>query len=452
LPLRAGSIGPVWIFESIATVNAGSILSIYLVLLGLQAIAALGLDALNIRFVRQHLPAMPEFLRGRVDNETYSKAGQYTLAKQRLAMAGTIVESVWLLAFIWAGFFGSLDRLVSALPAGAYVRGVLYIWIVAFLFMLQALPFDLYAVFVIEERFGFNKTTWKTWLTDLARNLIVGALLSIPLLLGVFWFVDRTGAAWWLYAFGFFAGFQLLLVWAYPLVIAPLFNKFSPLAEGDLRRAIMSLADRAAFRIAGVYVMDGSKRSAHGNAYFTGLGRNKRIVLFDTLLAQLNVDQSVAVLAHEIGHQLRRHVWRLLGLVLLGVLFGFWCLSRLIDYPPFFAAFGFEHAGTYQALTIFAFASAPVTFFLSPLLAAVSRRYEYEADRFAAAMTGRPETLADALWELSKHNLINFAPHPWYSFFHYSHPTLAERVAALVPEKPGAAPQGEQARAAPKRR
>jgi STE24 endopeptidase len=414
---------------------ADTILTAYLLIFTVQLLVALGLDLLNLRHVQRNLTKIPEFFRDRIDIETYQRAAAYTAAKQRLGIVETLVGSALLLLLILTGVFGRLDSQAAQWQLGEFTTGIVFIWLLSLIFGAAAVPFNVYAVFVIEERFGFNRMTFKTWLADLLKSVIVGAIITAPLLWMLFWILDFTGPAWWIYAFGFFALFQLLIMYLYPAVIAPLFNRFNPLPDGDLRQAILDLARRARFRHAGIFVMDGSKRSSHGNAYFTGLGKNKRIVLFDTLLTQLNAEQTVGVLAHEIGHQLKHHVLKLLLLILTVVFAGFWLLGQLIDYPPFFEAFGLTRVSAHGALAVFAFASAPFTFFLTPALASLSRRFEYAADRFAAEVTGRPLSLADALWELSRHNLVNFTPHPWYSFFHYSHPTLPERVRALMKQE-----------------
>jgi len=220
-------------------------------------------------------------------------------------------------------------------------------------------------------------------------------------------------------------------MYVYPVWIAPLFNKFTPLAEGALRDTIFAVAEKVGFKTSGIFVMDGSKRSSHGNAYFTGFGKNKRIVLFDTLIENLGDAGTVAVLAHEMGHQKKNHIKKLLCLSLLIMLVGFWILSLLINYLPFFEAFGFKQTSYHGALIIFSFAAAPVTYFLSPLISVLSRRFEYQADRFAVAATGNGTDLTEALLALSKKNLSNLTPHPWFSFFHYSHPTLHERLRAI---------------------
>jgi STE24 endopeptidase len=243
--------------------------------------------------------------------------------------------------------------------------------------------------------------------------------------------MGATGSYWWLYAFAFLATVQLLLMYLYPVFIAPLFNTFTPLEEGSLKDQIFSLAEKIGFKTSGIFIMDGSKRSSHGNAYFTGFGAIKRIVLFDTLIENLSEPQAISVLAHEMGHERKGHIKKTLVISLITTCLGFWVLSLFINYQPFYQAFGFPTKSYHAALVIFAFASSPITYFLSPLFSLLSRKHEYEADRFAIDAVGGCDDLCEALLSLSKNSLSNLTPHPWYSFFHYSHPTLTERLQAM---------------------
>jgi STE24 endopeptidase len=266
---------------------------------------------------------------------------------------------------------------------------------------------------------------------DLVKGTLVSVVITTPLLLLLFWFIDAAGPLWWVYAFAAVALLQLVLFYLYPVLISPIFNKFTPLPGGPLRTAIAALAERTGFRTSGIFVMDGSKRSSHANAYFTGFGRNKRIVLFDTLVNSLGVDETSAVLAHEIGHEKRNHIKKGIAFSFAILFVGFYLLGVMLHYPEFYAAFGFTRPSSHAALVIFMFASSPVMFFLSPLVSLLSRKHEYEADAFASDVVGTWKPLGTALLSLHKASLSNFTPHPLYSFFHYSHPTLAERLGAL---------------------
>lgn len=411
--------------------SSGMILWVYLLLFVLSVGWDVILSVLNMRHVQKHAACVPVHFRDVVDEETYRKSQHYTLVKGKFGLFSSLVSSGLVLLFVLSGWFGELDRLVGAFEFGMYTHGVLYLLLLSLVFAVVDLPFGWYSQFVIEERFGFNKMTLGLWVADMIKGTLLSVVLMVPLLLGLFWFMEVSGEYWWLYAFSFVAGFQLLLLFLYPTLIAPLFNKFQPLPEGKLRDDIFALAESIGFKTSGIFLMDGSKRSAHGNAYFTGFGGNKRIVLFDTLVGSLKEQETVAVLAHEMGHEKKHHIKKSIVLSMLLLLVGFWVLSLLLTYQPFFEAFGFQAPSYHGALVLFAFASGPVTYFLSPLGAMLSRKHEYEADRFAVDAVGASKNLVSGLLSLSKKSLSNFTPHPLYSFFHYSHPTLAERIGAM---------------------
>lgn len=293
------------------------------------------------------------------------------------------------------------------------------------------LPLAWWEQFRLEERFGFNTTTQRTWWVDRLKGLALALVLGYPLLVLVLKLVEWTGDRWWLWAWGALLGFQLLMMGLAPVVILPLFNKFIPLPEGGLRERLLALAERTQFRARSIQVMDGSKRSRHSNAFFTGLGRFRKIVLFDTLVSQLTEPELEAVLAHEIGHYRLRHVVKLLSGSALGSLAGFYVLATLARQDWFPRAFGFESGYVTPALLLFGLLSGVATFWLSPVLHAWSRRYEYQADSFAARTLGEAQPLIRALRKLNEKNLSNLTPHPLYSDFYYSHPTLLEREQAL---------------------
>jgi STE24 endopeptidase len=366
-----------------------------------------------------------------MDRQTYARSVDYTLTRGRFALVSGLVSSAIVVAVVLGGGLGALDRLVAGwrLPGG--LPGLAYFFGISIFFALVSLPASLYAQFVIEQRFGFNKMTLRLFFADMAKDLGVSMVLLTPVLLALFWFVERTGRWWWILGFAGVSLFQLVVTVIYPTLIAPLFNKFAPLEQGSLKARIHALAETLGFATKGIFVMDGSKRSRHSNAYFTGLGKAKRVVLFDTLVQSLPEDGLVAVLAHEIGHEKKHHITQRLAFSMVMLLAGFWILSLLLGYEPFYRAFGFERTSTYALLVIMSFCAGPFTFFLAPLFAAWSRRHEYEADRFAVDATGGAAGLKAALIGLGRDNLSNLTPHPLYSFYHYSHPTLAERVAAM---------------------
>jgi len=298
------------------------------------------------------------------------------------------------------------------------------------IFTLTALPTDIYSTFAIEAKFGFNKTAIGLYLSDKLKGLILSALLGVPFLLVVLWLMDIMGWSWWLWAFAFISAFQLLMIVIFPTFIAPWFNKFEPLKEGELRERILALAEQIGFKTSGIYSMDGSKRSAHSNAYFTGIGKAKRIVLFDTLIDQMTTAQGLAVLAHEMGHYKMKHIRRMLLVQTVFLFGGLYILSLLVAFPPFFSAFGIA-SSNHGALVLFSLVAGPFTFYLAPLMNSLSRKHEYEADRFAAITLRDGRPMEEALVNLTVKNLSNLTPHPWYSAYHYSHPTAVERINAI---------------------
>ncbi len=389
------------------------------------------LAVLNLRHVRRNAAAIPAAFAAVVDPPTYARSVSYTLVRGRFAVLAGGIGAVVLLAVVLSGGLGLADRLASRIPAGGYLQGIAFLFALSLFFWITSLPLLLYSTFVIEARFGFNRTTPRLFVVDTLKSLALSAALGVPVLLGLFWFMDHAGRLWWVWAFLALTAFELVLNVIYPLVIAPWFNRFTPLAEGTLRTRILELAGRLGLRAKGIYVMDGSRRSRHSNAYFTGLGRSKRVVLFDTLAKTMSEEEILAVLAHEIGHERRHHVTKGLAVSVVVGIVGFWILSLLVPWTPLYQAFGFGGPSAAAILAILALCSGPFTFWLSPLGSLWSRRNEYEADRFAVDGTGGATAMVSALLRLTKDNLSNLTPHPLYSFWHYSHPTIAERIAAV---------------------
>jgi STE24 endopeptidase len=312
-----------------------------------------------------------------------------------------------------------------------------FLFVTGIALSILALPFAWYAQFKIEERFGFNTTSLKTWILDRAKGFLLSLLLGYPLLALVLKLIGWTGANWWLWAAAVVIAFQLLLLLVAPAIIMPLFNKFTPLPQGTLRERLFALAQRTDFPTRSIDVMDGSKRSRHSNAFFTGFGRFRKIALFDTLIAQLTEPELESVLAHEIGHYKKRHVLKLLGVSIASVLLAFAAIAWLARQQWFYRAFGFEHqtgfaaANVVPAMLLFVLLGGMISFWVSPLIHIWSRRFEYEADAFARLTMGEAQSLIQALRKLSEKNLSNLIPHPLYSSFYYSHPTLLERERAL---------------------
>jgi STE24 endopeptidase len=412
-------------------VQPGAILAVFLALFFLEYGWGTFLSVLNIRHVRRNAAVVPASFSGTIDTETYARSIAYTTTRARFGFWVDAVSSAALLAIVLTGILGVIDESARAVPVHPYLQGLLFSAAVGALFWLLGLPFSLYSTFSLEARFGFNRTTPRLYAFDTLKGLALSAAIGAPVLLGLFWFIDRTGRFWWIWAFGALALFQLVMQVLSPLLIAPLFNRFTPLPEGPLRDRITALAEKLRFRTRGIFVMDGSRRSGHSNAYFTGLGRTKRIVLFDTLVSGAGEEEILSVLAHEIGHEKRRHLQKGIAVSIVLSLLGFWVLSLLLPLLPLYQAFGFRQPGSPALLVLVAVFSGPFSSLLQPLFSVWSRRHEYEADRFAAAAVESPAGMKAALLRVSRDNLSNLTPHPLYSAWHYSHPTVAERISAL---------------------
>lgn len=392
----------------------------------------LWLDGLNRRNVLAHAAAVPEAFRSIIDEPTYAKTVQYTLAKGLLHRIELTYDVIVLALVLFIGVLPwSFDWFQHEFGTSAWSMGG-YLFVVGLVLSLPGLPLEWYAQFVLEERFGFNTTTQKTWWLDRVKGLLLGLVLGYPLLVLVLKLVDWMGAWWWLWAWATLLVFQLLMSVLAPVLILPLFNKFTPLPEGTLRERLLKLADQTRFRAQSIQVMDGSKRSRHSNAFFTGFGRFRKIVLFDTLVQQLAEPELAAVLAHEIGHYKKRHIPKMLTASAAGSLIGFYFVSWLARQDWFYTNFGFSSGNVTPALLLFGLLAGLFTFWLSPLAHWWSRRYEYQADAFAAGAMREPQSLIGALRKLNEKNLSNLTPHPLYSSFYYSHPTLLERETALL--------------------
>jgi STE24 endopeptidase len=410
---------------------------IALVLILARAIAEVWLSRINQRHVRAHSNEVPPAFREIVDQSTYRRSVDYTLAKNRFGDVLTVFDTALLIGILFSGvlpwafkkFTAAFDTSVWAMAGFLFATGVML--------GIIGLPFAWYAQFRLEDRFGFNTTTVNTWVLDRLKGLLLAVLLGFPLLALALKLIEWTGQNWWIWAAMLVIAFQLLLMLIAPAVIMPLFNKFTPLPDGSLRERLFALARCTDFPTRSIEVMDGSKRSRHSNAFFTGFGRFRKIVLFDTLVAQLAEAELESVLAHEIGHYKKRHVVKLLGVSIAGVFIGFAAIAWLARQEWFYRAFGFEyHAGfaaanVVPAMLLFALLAGTISFWFSPLIHMWSRRFEYEADAFARATVGDAQPLIQALRKLTEKNLSNLTPHPFYSGFYYSHPTLFEREHAL---------------------
>jgi STE24 endopeptidase len=410
---------------------------IALVLILTRAVSELWLHRLNQRHVRAHANEVPRVFRGMIDETTYRRSIDYTVAKSSFGDIANVFDAVVLIAVLFSGvlpwafgrFTASFGLSISALAGFLFLTGIAL--------SIPGLPFAWYAQFKLEARFGFNTTTMTTWVLDRVKGFLLAVVLGYPLLALILKLIEWAGVNWWLWAATIVIAFQLLLLLIAPAIIMPLFNKFTLLAEGTLRARLFALARRTDFPARSIAVMDGSKRSRHSNAFFTGFGRFRKIVLFDTLMAQLTEPELEAVLAHEIGHYKKLHVAKLLGLCIAGVVVAFAAVAWLARQGWFYRAFHFEYQGGFAAanvvpaMLLFSLLAGTISFWLSPFVHILSRRFEYEADAFARATMGEAQSLVQALRKLSEKNLSNLTPHPLYSGFYYSHPTLLERERAL---------------------
>jgi STE24 endopeptidase len=410
---------------------------IALVLILARAIAELWLTRLNQSHVRAHASELPPAFRGIMDETTYRRSIEYTLAKSRFSNIASIFDAIVLITVLFSGVLPLAFARFTAAFGSSILPLAGFLFVTGIALSILALPFAWYAQFKLEERFWFNTTGMKTWVLDRVKGFLLAVLLGYPMLVLVLKLIEWTGASWWVWAAAAIIAFQLLLLLIAPVVILPLFNKFTPLPEGLLRQRLFALAQRTDFPTRSIELMDGSKRSRHSNAFFTGFGRFRKIVLFDTLIAQLTEPELESVLAHEIGHYKKRHVMKLLGISVAVVFVAFGAIAWLPHQQWFYRAFGFErHAGfaaanVAPAILLFALLAGPISFWLSPLIRLLSRRFEYQADAFAHATMGEAQSLIQSLRKLSEKNLSNLTPHPLYSGFYYSHPTLLERERAL---------------------
>jgi len=391
---------------------------------------AIGLisTTLNVR----RLEAMaPGGLEDVYEIDEYRKSQEYTRTQSQFGLIVGSVKLGALLIFWLLGGFNYIDQVVRGIGWNEVGTGLVFIGCLTILSFMLSLPFNLYGTFVIEEKFGFNKTTIRTYILDTLKSLILSSLIGIPLLAGMLYFFEYTGSLAWLYVWALVIVVSLVMQIIAPIWIMPIFNKFTPLEEGDLRRSIMEYAEKVNFTYGNVYVIDGSRRSAHSNAFFTGFGKTKRIALFDTLIEQLSTDEILSVIAHEVGHNKKRHI--LLGMTLSILHTGalLFLLSLVLENRLLFDAFFMESTSIYASIMFFGLLFTPVDLIMSPLLQLISRRHEYEADRWAVDTTHDRQYLVSGLKKLAAKNLANLSPHPVFVILNYSHPPLLSRIEAI---------------------
>lgn len=393
--------------------------------------AELWLQWLNRTHGRACTGSVPEPVAQVMDAATYARSVEYTQAKSRFRQWAVTWETVVLLALLFSGLLPRSAQWFGYLLGTSVWAQAAWVWTIGLVLGLSGLPLAWYQQFHLEARFGFNTASPRLWWTDQAKGLALAMALGYPLAALVLGIFEWTGTNWWIWAWAFLLIWQGLMLWLVPTLILPWFNKFTPLPDGPLRDRLLALAQRLHFPVAGLYVMDGSRRSRHSNAFLTGLGRWRRIVLWDTLLAQLTDAELEAVLAHEIGHARRRHSIKLLACAAAGLLVALAVVAWLARQPWFYAAFGFRPGSVAPVLALGLLLGSTAGFWLLPVLNGLSRRFEFQADAFAAAALGSAEPLVTALRRLSEKNLANLTPHPLYSRIYYSHPTLLEREQAL---------------------
>jgi STE24 endopeptidase len=389
-------------------------------------------DLLNLKSTKSELPVV---LLGIYKPEEYLKSQEYMRVNTRFSLVESSFTLLILLIFWFFGGYSWFDNVVTSWNLVPVLTGLLYIGILFFVYSLLKLPFGIYDTFVIEARFGFNRTNRKTFFLDLVKGLLLGLLLGGPLLAGILALFQYVGIYAWVYCWAAVVLFSLAMQYVAPTWIMPLFNKYTPMLEGELKEAILKYTGSVNFPIKNIFIMDGSKRSTKSNAFFTGFGRNKRIALFDTLIAQHTVPEMVAILAHEVGHYKKKHITKgmVISIVHTGLLF--FLLSVFLSAPGLYQAFGITLQPIYAGLLFFGLLYTPIELVLSIFMQKLSRKDEYEADRFAAETIDEPHNMIDALKKLTASNLSNLTPHPLHVFLNYSHPPLLQRIQAIIKTK-----------------
>jgi STE24 endopeptidase len=389
------------------------------------------LDTLNAR--TWELP-IPKELDGIYDEEKYNKARQYHQSNQRLSTISTVLSTILIIAFLWWKGFAIIHLSIAAITSSPILQALLFFGIFAIASDIMGLPFELYGIFVIEQKFGFNKMTWKTYIADKIKGYILGALIGGILLSLFVWFYTITGTLFWIYAWVVFSVFTIFFAMFYTSIIVPIFNKLKPLEDGALREKIEAFAKKVNFPLTNIFVIDGSKRSTKANAYFSGLGSKKTIVLFDTLIQEQSEEELVSVLAHEVGHYKMKHIQKgmIIGILQMGALL--FLLSLFINKPELSQALGLQTDTPVFHLGLIAFSLlySPISMITGIFMNILSRKNEFEADNYAKENVGTGNYLITALRKLSANNLSNLNPNKWYVFFHYSHPPLLERVRNLM--------------------
>lgn len=392
------------------------------------------LKGVNLSYLKKHGANVPAGFEKHINEALLRKTRDYTVENSRFSFVHSIFHNVILLVFLLGGVLEAYDAWVGSLGRGFILTGFIFFLVIVYAENLLTVPFSLYSTFKIENRYGFNTMTAGLWIRDFIKSLLLSTVLLGILIAAGLWIIETSPAYWWLWVWGFFLVFSLFVMYISPYVIEPLFNKFTPVDDPELEQDIRKLAHKAGIQVSKVFKMDASKRSRHTNAYFTGIGRVKRIVLYDTLLELMDRDEVVAVLAHEIGHWKKRHVLKRIVVSEVVAFVTFYIAFRVLQSDILIEIFSIENGSLFAKLVLLGFVGSIVSFPFTPLSAYFSRRHEREADRYATEITGLPGSMATSLVKLSKDNLSNLHPHPLYAAFYYSHPPVVRRVMELKTE------------------
>lgn len=417
-------------------IQLNSLLLTFLAVFLLRSGVEVYLHRLNLSFTRQHGTSVPEMFRDVIDPEKLKKISAYTAESENFHMIATLVTQGLFLVILLSGFLPWLVGAISLYQHGPILSGLIFFAILSMIANLPRIPFSLYETFVIEERYGFNAMSFKMWISDFFKSIVIAAILGGLLLSLLLALVIHGGDNWWVWAWIVVGVFELILMWLFPVIILPLFNKFDPIENRTLEDRIRTLMERVGIRAKGIFKMDASKRSKHTNAFFVGLGRTKRIVLFDTLLASHTEEEILAVLAHEAGHWKKKHILRMLILLEILSFVSFYVTAKLLNWPLLYQTFGFQESVIYIGLFFIGAFISLLGYFAQPLESAVSRKFEREADDFTLELMKTAEPMRSALKRLAADNLANLSPHPFYAWFYYSHPPLAERIERLKAPTP----------------
>jgi len=412
-------------------IQFNALLIAFLAVFVFQSLFQLALNVINITHLRRHGKHVPRVFQDTVDKEKFSKIISYTADSTRFGIVEKLFDQALLLVILLTGFLPWFVEIITTWHIGFIGGGLIFFAVIVIIANLLDIPFDLYGTFVIEDRYGFNTRTIKLWIIDwikgIAISFILGGIVIFFLLTLVFYFKN----AWWFFAWIVISVFELLIMWLYPVLIAPLFNKFEPITNMELQNKIAILMGKAGLAVKGVFQMDAGKRSKHTNAYFTGIGRIKRIVLFDTLLASHPDEEILSVLAHETGHWMKKHIIKQLVLLEILSLIGLFIVAKLLNWQIMYQTFGFPEQIEYVGLFLVPILLSPLSYFMRPVGSALSRKYEREADDIAVNLMGTAGPMKNALVKLSADNLANLAPHPLFSWFNYTHPPPVERIERL---------------------